>query len=135
MKGPKIFTAALVCGALAVSAVPVAAAAGQSGSAAGSAGVPAFKHYVACGVTPKAKPAHRCPAGSKKGAFFKSTKADVDYSICVDFPRGKTLCAKAQPAEQGTLYVNRITSTIPGVHTVTWFVKGKKIASFSFRVT
>lgn len=126
MKGPKIFAAALLSGLLLASAGPATA---QQG------GGPAYKKYVACGITPKAQPARKCPAGSKKGAFFKSFKGDVDYSICVDFPRGKTLCAKAQPAEQGTLYVNRITTNIPGLHKVTWFVKGKRIGAYRFRVT
>lgn len=135
MKGPKIFAAALVCGALAAGAAPAGAAPGSSGQAPGGGGGAAYKHYVACGITPKAAPSHRCPAGAKKGAFFRSNKADVAYSICVDFPRGKSLCAQAQPARKGTLYVNRITSTIPGIHVVSWYVKGKKIGSFAFRVT
>jgi hypothetical protein len=98
------------------------------------AGAAAFKHYVACGISRKAKPAHVCPKGSKKGAFFKSLQADVVYSVCVKFPSGKNLCAQAQKAEQGTLYVNKITSTIPGKHRVTWYVKGKKVGSTVFRV-
>ena len=47
---------------------------------------PAYKHYVACGLSRKAKPANACPRNSKKGAFFKSLKADVQYSVCVKFP-------------------------------------------------
>lgn len=123
MKGPKIFVAMLVVGALLASAAPAGADAAV------------FRHYVACGVTPKAKPSHSCPARAKKGAYFKSYRADVRYGICVNFPRGKTLCAKAQKAKRGTLYVNRITSTIPGRHTVTWYVKGKRVGFFAFRVT
>ena len=69
----------------------------------------------------------------KKGAFFKSINGDVFYTVCVKFPSGKNLCAQAQEAEQGTLYVNKITSNIPGKHVVTWFVKGKKVGSFAFR--
>jgi hypothetical protein len=98
------------------------------------AGAAAFKHYVACGISRKAKPAHVCPKGSKKGAFFKSLQADVVYSVCVKFPSGKNLCAQAQKAEQGTLYVNKITSTIPGKHRITWYVKGKKVGTTVFRV-
>ena len=30
--------------------------------------------------------------------------------------------------------MNKVTSTIPGKHRVTWFVKGKKVGSFVFRV-
>lgn len=123
MKGPKIFAAALVGGAL------------IAGGGPASAAVPAYKHYVACGTAPTSKPSHSCPAGSKKGAYFKSTKADVKYSICVDFPRGRSICAKAQDAKQGTLYVNRITSNIPGQHKVSWFVAGKRVGVFYFKVT
>jgi hypothetical protein len=96
---------------------------------------PAYRHYVACGLSRKAKPAHSCPEGSKKGAFFKSLKADVKYTVCVKFPKREHLCTeKPQEAEQGTLYVNKITSTTPGRHEVTWFVKGKKVGTTVFRV-
>ena len=100
-----------------------------------SAGAVAYKHYVGCGISQNAKPSHKCPKKSKKGAFFKSLNGDVNYSICVKFPTGKNICAKAQPATQGTLYVNKITSNIPGVHKVTWFVEGKRVGAFLFRVT
>ncbi|MBS1678540.1 MAG: hypothetical protein JST08_14280 [Actinobacteria bacterium] len=96
---------------------------------------PAYKHYIACGLSRKAKPATVCPVGSKKGAFFKSLKADVKYTVCVKFPKKEHLCTeKPQVAEQGTLYVNKITSTTPGRHQVTWFVKGKKVGTSVFRV-
>lgn len=100
-----------------------------------TAGAVAFKHYVACGLSSKATPSHSCPKKAKKGAFFKSTVGDVSYSVCVKFPSGKNLCAQAQTAEKGTLYVNKITSTIPGKHVVSWFVKGKKVGSWAFEVT
>jgi hypothetical protein len=103
--------------------------------ATATAGAAAYKHYVACGVSQNAKPAHKCPKQAKKGAFFKSIKGDVSYSVCVKFPTGKNICAKAQPATQGTLYVNKITSNIPGKHRVSWFVEGKRVGSFVFRVT
>lgn len=123
MKGLKALAAVLVASGLLASAVPA------------TAGAAAYKHYVGCGISQNATPSHVCPKGSKKGAFFKSVNADVVYSVCVRFPSGKNLCAQAQEAEQGTLYVNKITSTIPGKHRVSWFVKGKKVGSFVFRVT
>lgn len=123
MKGLKTLTATLVGIALLAGAVPAGADAA------------AYQHFVACGVSQNAKPAHKCPKPSKKGAFFKSTKGDVNYSICVKFPTGKNICAKAQPAKQGTLYVNKITSNIPGQHRVSWFVEGKRVGLFIFRVT
>ena len=122
MKGLKALAAAFLVSGLLVGMVPAAASAA------------AYKHYVGCGVSRNATPSHVCPKGSKKGAFFKSLKADVSYSVCVKFPSGKNLCAQAQEAEQGTLYVNKITSTIPGKHRVTWFVEGKQVGSFAFRV-
>lgn len=115
----------LLASAAAAPARPPAATAGAS---------PAYKHYVGCGVSQNAKPSHVCPKKSKKGAFFKSLKADVSYSVCVKFPSGKNLCAQKQEATKGTLYVNKVTSTIPGKHRVTWFVGGKKVGSFVFRV-
>jgi len=103
-------------------------------AAPATAGAAAYQHYVGCGISRNAKPAHECPKGSKKGAFFKSLKADVNYSVCVQFPSGKNLCAQKQEATKGTLYVNKVTSTIPGKHRVTWFVEGKKVGSFVFLV-
>jgi hypothetical protein len=122
MKGLKALAAVMVVTGLLASAVPA------------TAGAAAYKHYVGCGISRNANPSHLCPKGSKKGAFFKSLQGDVAYSVCVKFPSGKNLCAQKQEAKQGTLYVNKVTSTIPGKHTVTWFVAGKKVGSFAFRV-
>jgi hypothetical protein len=123
MKGLKALSAVLVVtGLLAAAAVPA------------TAGAAAYKHYVGCGISRNATPSHVCPKKAKKGAFFKSLKGDVNYSVCVKFPSGKNLCAQAQEAKQGTLYVNKVTSTIPGKHRVSWFVEGKKVGSFVFRV-
>jgi len=122
MKGLKALAAVLAVAGLLAAAVPA------------SAGAAAYKHYVGCGLSGKAKPSHSCPKNSKKGAFFKSLKGDVFYSVCVKFPTGKSLCAGKQEAKQGTLYVNKVTSTIPGKHTVSWFVEGKRVGAFSFTV-
>jgi hypothetical protein len=94
----------------------------------------AFKHYVACGLSQNAKPAHVCQKKRKKGAFFQSNRADVFYTVCVKFPTKKNLCAPKQEAERGTLYVNKITSNIPGSHRVSWFVEGKRVGLFVFTV-
>jgi hypothetical protein len=122
MKGLKTLTAVLLGTGLLAIAAPA------------PAGAAAYSHYVACGVSQNAKPAHKCPKKSKKGAFFRSLQADVSYSVCVKFPTGKNICAKAQEATQGTLYVNKITSNIPGKHRVSWFVGGKRVGSFVFNV-
>lgn len=105
------------------------------GSAApATADAAAFRHYVACGLSQNAKPAHVCQKKRKKGAFFRSNRADVFYTVCVRFPTGRNLCAPKQEAVRGTLYVNRITSNIPGEHKVTWFVQGKRVGLFQFVV-
>jgi hypothetical protein len=122
MKGLKTLTALLLGLALMASAALVSAQAA------------AYRFYVACGVTEEAKPAHQCSKKSKKGAFFKSLNGDVNYSICVKFPTGKNICAKAQPAKQGILYFNKITSNIPGRHRVSWFVEGKRVGVFHFTI-
>jgi hypothetical protein len=126
MKGLKALAAVVLMAGLLATAVPA------------TAGAAAYKHYVGCGLSRNAKPAHACPKKAKKGAFFESTKKAVYYSVCVRFPSGKTLCANHQPQkeapEEGTLYVNKITSTIPGKHVVSWFVEGKKVGSWAFTV-
>ncbi len=105
------------------------------GSAApASASAAAFKHYVACGVSQHATASHACPKKSKKGAFFESLGTDVFYTVCVKFPTGKNLCAHQQEATKGTLYVNKITSNIPGKHSVAWFVAGKRVGFYAFDV-
>jgi hypothetical protein len=128
MKGLKALAVVMVVTGLLVSA--------GSATAAG----PAYKHYVGCGLSRKAAPSHACPKGSKKGAFFEPLNADVFYTVCVSFPNGRNLCARHQPpnkkaATAGHLYVNKISSTVIGRHVVSWFVKGKKVGSFAFRVT
>lgn len=122
MKGLKRLTAVGLGVALVASAAPA------------SADAAAFRHYVACGLSQKAKPSHRCPKRSKKGAFFRSNRADVRYTVCVKFPTKKNLCAPKQEAVRGTLYVNKITSNIPGRHKVTWFVRGQRVGLFRFFV-
>jgi hypothetical protein len=123
MKGLKTLTAVLLGAALLATVAPASAKKAA-----------AFKHYVACGISQNAKPSHSCSSGSKKGAFFKSNDKTVFYSICVTFPEGKNLCKKHQEAVQGTLYVNPITSTVPGRHKVSWFVGNKRVGLFSFNV-
>jgi hypothetical protein len=103
-----------------------------AGASPASAEGAAFRHYVACGLSQKAKPSHRCPKPRDKGAFFRSNRGDVLYTVCVKFPTKKNLCAPKQEAVKGTLYVNKITSNIPGQHRVSWFVRGKRVGVFNF---
>lgn len=99
-----------------------------------AASPPAFRFYVACGTSAKAKPSHRCQAPRKKGAFFRSNRADVFFKVCVKFPTRKSLCAPRRKALQGELYVNEISTNIRGVHRVSWFVSGKRVGVFKFLV-
>ena len=122
MKGLKALAATVSGVVLLASAAPASASAA------------AFKHYVACGVSQHATASHACPKTSKKGAFFESVNADVFYTVCVKFPTGKNLCAHQQEATKGTLYVNKITSNIPGKHRVTWFVANKRVGFYAFDV-
>ncbi len=123
MKGLKTLVAVIAAVALPASAAPASAKGGA-----------AFRFYVACGLSKNAKPSHACQAEREKGAFFRSNKRDVIYTVCVKFPTKKNLCAPKQEAVRGTLYVNKITSNIPGEHRVTWFVKGKRVGVFNFVV-
>jgi hypothetical protein len=123
MKGIKALAAVMLASGLLATAMPA------------TAGAAAYKKYVACGVSQNATPSHSCPKKAKKGAFFRSFNGTVVYTVCVKFPSGKNLCAQAQEAEEDTLYVNKITSTIVGRHVVKWFVKGQKVGEWAFRVT
>jgi hypothetical protein len=123
MKGLKTLTAT----------VSVAALLGI-GMAPASANAAAFSHYVACGVSQNAKPSHVCAKGRQKGAFFESNSGTVFYKVCVRFPEGKHICAPREEATEGILYVNKITTNIVGKHRVSWYVEGKKIGSYIFRV-
>jgi len=134
MKGLKALGVALVVAAMLATVLPATSGAAPQTQTHQGGAAAAYRHYIGCGISRNAKPAHVCPRKSKKGAFFKSLNGDVTYSVCVKFPSGKNLCAKAQEANQGTLYVNKITSTIPGRHVVSWFVKGKRVGSTAFRV-
>jgi hypothetical protein len=123
MKRPTTLIAALAVMMLLASVAPALAE---------SAG---YRHYVACGTSPNAKPAHVCNKRRDKGAFFRNNTGEtVHYTVCVKFPTKKRLCAPRQKAEQGILYVNEITSNIPGKHMVSWFVQGKRVGRFAFTV-
>jgi hypothetical protein len=89
--------------------------------------------YVGCSSTAEAPPSHVCRLGDEPGAFFES-ETEVEYEVCVTFPNAETLCAEEEIAEAETLYVNTITSNLPGEHLVTWYIEGLQVASWSFRL-
>ena len=122
MKGLKTLTATVSAAAVLASLAPASASAA------------AYSHYVACGVSQNAKPSHVCQKGRKKGAFFESNNGTVFYKVCVHFPEGKHICAPREEATEGILYVNKITTNIVGKHQVSWYVEGKKVGTYVFRV-
>jgi hypothetical protein len=94
-----------------------------------------YTTYVACSAKTSAKPATVCRASQPKAAFFRSARHDAVYKVCVRFPgRKKPLCASAQPADKGQTRVVSITSDRVGTHRVRWYVAGRKVGSWTFRV-
>jgi hypothetical protein len=124
MRGIRVAALALVALALAVS---------TADARVGGNRPPAYQHFAACGLGREAKPSHRCPAG-RQGAFFRARRRSVHYTVCVRFPSRRTLCAKGQEAERGVLYVNQVTSSQIGLHRLTWFVEGKRVGRYFFRI-
>jgi hypothetical protein len=92
-----------------------------------------YATYVGCSSTADAVPSHVCQIGDEPGAFFESME-EVEYETCVTFPSGNTLCAEEQFAEEQVLYVNEITTNIPGNHLVTWYVQGVEVGAWTFRM-
>ena len=83
-----------------------------------------------------ARPKHRCTVASTKAAMFRSNLRDVSYKVCIKFPSGthpNRSCASKQ-AVKGVLYYNIVNTNVPGLHRVTWFVKGQRIGRRTFRV-
>jgi hypothetical protein len=78
-------------------------------------------------------PSHVCKVGDSPGAFFESDE-DVEYDVCAEFPDGEELCLEDQEAEGGVLFVNSLTTNLPGNHLVTWFVEDVEVGSWDFRM-
>ncbi len=100
---------------------------------ASPANAASYSTFVGCSVSASAVPSHICHIGDEPGAFFESD-TEVEYDVCVDFPGAETICADEQEAEADVLYVNAITTNIPGNHLVTWYVEGIEVASWTFRM-
>jgi hypothetical protein len=91
-------------------------------------------HYAACGVASDEKPSHSRPKRGKQRAFFESLDADVSNRVCVKFPNDRRLCASHQEASRGELKIKTITSHMVGPHVGTWYVGGKQVGMFAFRI-
>ncbi len=88
--------------------------------------------YVACGLSPYARPARECPHRSKVGAFIRVNR-EVHYTVCITFPTRRRLCAREQLAEAGVLYVNKLTTNIVGRHKVVWTTEGRRLVRYFWR--
>jgi hypothetical protein len=100
---------------------------------AATASAASFSTYVGCSPDAEAAPSHVCQIGDEPGAFFESD-SEVEYEVCVDFPNGEALCLEEPPVEPEVLFVNAITTELPGDHLVTWFVEGLEVGSWTFRM-
>jgi hypothetical protein len=58
----------------------------------------------------------------------------VSYRVCVKFPNDRRLCASHQEASRGELKIKTITSHMVGPHVGTWYVGGKQVGMFAFRI-
>jgi hypothetical protein len=87
---------------------------------------PAYTAYVACGTGKYAPRAYTCPHRSRVGAFFRASQ-ETEYQVCVRFPTASRLCSDYEIAAPATLYVNKITTSIVGRHTVTWYLPDRTI--------
>lgn len=111
----------LILAAMGVLAIPAAASAAE------------YETYVACSPSFAAPPSESCQLGDTPGAFFEADE-ETEYEVCIEFPDGQYLCSEEELAEEGVLYVNEITSGIPGQHYADWWVGGVKVAEWGFRL-
>jgi hypothetical protein len=99
-----------------------------------SAGAAEYRTFVGCNDLAEIPvPSHVCHVGDFPAAYFESD-TDTEYEVCVEFPGGKEVCAEEQFAEGEALYLNSITSEIPGNHFVSWYVEGVEVGSWLFRM-
>lgn len=101
---------------------------GGSGKQPAEAGVGAARltAYTACGLSRHSRESTVCSRRQKIGAFFESSKA-LTYKVCIKVPGGQSVCANNQQAAANTLYVNKITSSVPGRYKVTWTAEGRRL--------
>jgi hypothetical protein len=97
-----------------------------------SASAAEIETFVACNESAPI-PSHVCKIGDSPGAFIESDE-DVEYDVCVEFPDGEALCLERQVADAEVLFVNSITTNLPGNHRVLWFVEGVEVGSWTFRM-
>jgi hypothetical protein len=93
-----------------------------------------YRTFVGCNdLAENPIPAHVCQVGDFPAAYFESD-VETEYEICVEFPDAEVLCLEEELAEGEVLYLNSITSELPGNHVVSWYVEGSEIGSWTFRL-
>ena len=93
-----------------------------------------YRTFVGCDdLAENPIPAHVCQVGDFPAAYFESD-VETEYEICVEFPNAEVLCLEEELAEGEVLYLNSITSELPGNHVVSWYVEGIEIGSWTFRL-
>jgi hypothetical protein len=117
----KLVLGALLAAALALS-IPAAASAAE------------YETFVGCEISLSATPSESCQIGDSPGAYFESDE-ETEFDVCVEFPDGEVLCAEEQEAEANVLYVNEITTEIPGDHFVIWFVGPTVVGEWEFSMS
>ena len=78
------------------------------------AGAAEYATFVGCDdLAETPTPSNVCMVDDFPAAYFEAD-VDTEYEIRVEFPSGKTLCLEEQFAEAEVLYLNSITSEVPG---------------------
>jgi hypothetical protein len=95
---------------------------------------PGIVVYGACERNQSATPSHRCHKGQKLGAFFQSNGVDALYSVCVQFPNRRQICAEDQRAAKGVLYVNSITDGMLGTVQIDWYVDSVAVGHWTLEL-
>lgn len=92
----------------------------------------AFRAFAGCGVD-LPEPDHNCYIGDAPSAYFKPFRKSVRYAICVRNPAGRVNCRKgrARKRRYNSAFVAR---KMVGRYQVTWFVKGKRVARWYYRL-
>jgi len=97
-----------------------------------SAEARAYRAFVGCGAE-LPEPDRSCSIGDAPAAYFKSLRRGTRYKACIRNPAGRVRCRSARVAQRsyGWLYVARGSV---GRYRVTWFVGGKRVARWYYRM-
>jgi len=92
----------------------------------------AYRAFVGCGAD-FPEPDHNCSIGDAPAAYLKPFRKAVRYRVCVRNPAGRTGCRRGRAVRRryDWLYVAR---GAVGSYRVTWFVGGKRVARWRYRM-